>query len=73
MQLPKLHFSEKLRGRLLARTKVFESSMMEELDSFVPKKLSRRIIFSKNAAMFDLPGKFAPILVILRVNFREAI
>ena len=73
VQLPKLHFSKKLRGRLLAGTQVFEGSMMEQLDSFVPKKLSRRIIFSKNAAIFDLPGKLAPILGILKVDLREAV
>ena len=47
--------------------------MMEQLDSFVPKTLSRRIIFSKNAAIFDLPGKLAPILGILKVDLREAV
>ena len=47
VQIPKLHFSKKLRGRLLAGTQVFEGSMMEQLDSFVLKKLTRSIIFSK--------------------------
>ena len=73
VQIPKLHFSKKLRGRLLAGTQVFEGSMMEQLDSFVPKKLSRRIIFSKNAAIFDLTGKLAPILGILKFDLREAV
>merc|ERR1719312_977534 len=72
MLIPKLHFSRKVRGRLLAGTKVFEGSM-EQLDSFVPKKLTRRIIFSKNHSIFDLPGKLAPILAILKVDLREAV
>ena len=35
--------------------------------------LFQRIIFSKNAAIFDLPGKLAPILGILKVDLREAV
>ena len=72
MLIPRLHFSRKVRGRLLAGTQVFEGSM-EQLDSFVPKKLTRRIIFSKNHSIFDLPGKLAPILAILKVDLREAV
>ena len=48
LQIPKLHFSRKLRGRLLVGTQMFEGSMMDDLEKFVPKKLTRRMVFSKN-------------------------
>ena len=43
------------------------------MEKFVPKKLSRRMIFSKNAAVFDLQGKFTPIMVGLKKDLREAV
>ena len=36
-------------------------------------EITRRIIFSKNHSIFDLPGKLAPILAILKVDLREAV
>ena len=36
LQIPNLHFSRKLRGRLVVGTQIFEGSMMDELDKFVP-------------------------------------
>lgn len=71
--IPRLHFSRKLRGRLLVGTKIFEGSMMEQLEEFVPKKLTRRIIFSKNYSIFDLLGKLAPIMSILKADMRAAV
>ena len=47
--------------------------MMEQLEEFVPKKLTRRIIFSKNYSIFDLTGKLAPIMSILKVDMRAAV
>ena len=68
--IPKLHFSRKSRGRLIVGTQVFEGSMMEELEEFVPKDLSRRTIFSKNSSIYDPCGKLAPVLGILKVDLR---
>ena len=49
MLVPNLHFSRKLRGRQVDDddTKVFEGSMMEQLEDVdsVPKKLTTKIIF----------------------------
>ena len=70
---PALHFSKKLRGRLVVGTKVFEGSCLDDMNKFVPAKLTRRMIFSKNGAIFDLPGKFAPILASFKLNLREAV
>ena len=71
--IPTLHFSRKLRGRLLVGTKVFEGSNLEQLEEFIPPKLTRRIIFSKNYSIFDLVGKLAPLMAILKVDMRAAV
>ena len=55
---PKLHFSKKLRGRLSANTEIVEGDSLDAMNSFVPEKLTRTMIFSKNASLFDLTGKF---------------
>ena len=70
---PTLHFSKKLRGRLVIGTKVFEGRCLEDMDKFVPRKLSRRMVFSKNASIFDLLGKFAPILAEFKIDLRAAV
>ena len=71
--LPLLHFGKKARGKLLVGTQVFEGSMLDDMEKFVPKKLTRRMIFSKNGAVFDLLGKYAPIMAVLKVDLREAV
>ena len=70
--LPPLHFSKKCRGRLVIGTEVFNGSMLEDMDKFVPKELTRRMIFSKNSSIFDLQGKLIPITIGLKMNLREA-
>ena len=73
LQIPMLHISRKLRRRLVVGTQVFEGSMMDDLEKFVPKKLTRRMVFSKNHSIFDPLGKLAPIMSILKVDLREAV
>ena len=70
---PPLHFSKKVRGRLVVGTEVFDGCMLEEMEKFVPRKLTRRMIFSKNGAVFDILGKFVPITVGLTLDLREAV
>ena len=70
--LPTLHFSKKTRGRLVIGTEVFKGSMVEDMEKFVPKPLTRRQIFSKNASIFDLLGKFTPITGGMKYDLREA-
>ena len=53
LKVPVLHFGKKRRGRLREDTKFF-SGKQEELDKFVPDKLSRRNVCSKLASIFDL-------------------
>ena len=38
--VPQLHFSKKLRGRLVFGTEVYSGSCLEDLDKFVPKDLT---------------------------------
>ena len=71
--LPQLHFSKKLRGRLVVGTEVFSGSLVEDMDKFVPRNLTRRMIFSKNGAVFDLLGKFTPVMIGLSKDLREAV
>ena len=69
--LPELHFSNKSRGRLVAGSKVYDGSM--SMDEFVPAKLTRRMIVSKNSSIFDLAGKLVPALITLKSDVSEAI
>ena len=40
LQIPKLHFSRKLRGRLQVGTQMFEGSMMDDLERRVAENFS---------------------------------
>ena len=71
--LPQLHFSNNTRGKLAIGTQVFDGSMLEDMEKFVPKKLTRRMIVSKNSSVFDLPGKLVPILVGFKLDVRDAV
>ena len=68
--LPELHFSNKSRGRLVAGSKVYDGSM--SMEEFVPAKLTRRMIVSKNSSIFDLAGKLVPALITLKSDVSEA-
>ena len=47
--------------------------MHEDMDKFVPELLTRRMIFSKKASLFDILGKFAPIDTKLKLDLRKAV
>ena len=70
--VPPLHFSKKVRGRLSVGTEVFDGTFAD-LENFVPKKLTRTMIFSKNNAFFDLLGKFVPITAGFKLDIRAAV
>jgi hypothetical protein len=61
-----------LPGRLSANTEVFDGDRLDAMNSFVSKKLTRTMIFSKNASLFDITGKFAPIAAGLKLDLRAA-
>ena len=67
--VPLLHFGKKQRGRLPSRVKIFDGEF-GDLDNFVPKKLTKRKLASKVAALYDLMGKFAPVLAGLKLDLR---
>ena len=69
IKIPGLHFAQKKRGRLDKDTKIFSGSF-EELEDHVPKNLSRRQVASKYASIFDVLGKFGPILIAAKVDLR---
>ena len=68
--IPPLHFSKKVRGRLEVGTEVFEGSF-GDLEKFVPAKLTRRMIFSKNHSVFDITGKLVPVLAGMKLDLRQ--
>jgi hypothetical protein len=70
--VPPLHFSKKVRGRLSVGTEVFTGSF-DDLEKFVPKKLTRTMIFSKNNSFFDIYGKFVPLTAGFKLDIRQAV
>ena len=76
VKIPPLHFGKKMRGRLSSKVKIFGGSglsvteLLSELNEFVPKKLSRRMVASKRASIFDLLGKLAPMLISSSILLR---
>ena len=68
--IPTLHFSKKNRGRLVIGTEVFDGKTLEDLDKFVPTRLTRRMVVSKKASLFDLLGKLTPISARLSLDLR---
>ena len=59
-------------GRLSPNTQIFRGSF-GDLDSFVPKKLTRRHVASKMASLYDLLGKFSPVLAGLKLDLRKVV
>ena len=78
-KIPPLHFGNKSRGRLSSKLKIFgifgvaPAEMLKKLDEFVPRKLTRRIVASKRASIFDIMGKLGVILVSSSVLLRETV
>ena len=70
--VPDLHFAKKSRGKLPDNAKIFEGDFAD-LDSFVPQKLTRRNVASKLASLYDLLGKFTPILAGLKLDLRKVV
>lgn len=70
--IPKLHFSRRSRGRLDDNTSFFEGEF-GDLDKFVPIDLSRRMVASKLASIYDIVGKFVPIMIGLKADLRDVV
>ena len=70
LKVPKLHFGKSRRGRLPDTVKFFEGDE-DDLEEFVPQKLTRRQATSKLASLWDILGKLAPIMTGLKLDLRE--
>ena len=64
-----LHFGTVKRGRLSPNVAIFKGTF-NDLENFVPKKLSLRQVVSKTASIFDIRGLLAPIIGSLRLDSR---
>ena len=72
IKIPPLHFSRRSRGRLDHGAEIFTGSF-GELEKFVPANLTRRIVASKCASLFDLPGKLTPLTIGLKNDLRKVV
>ena len=71
VKIPPLHFGKKSRGKIRVGTEVFDGSF-EDLDKFVPEKLTRRMVVSKFAAVFDMYGHLTPETAKMKLNVSDA-
>ena len=73
VKVPPLHFGNRQRGRVVG-VEIFETGGdFAKMDAFVPVKLTRRMIVSKRASLYDSMGKLEPVKAMLKVNEREVV
>ena len=72
VKLGNLHFGSVSRGRLAPGTEIFEGKLgtLEEMNAFVPQKLTKRLITSKFMGVFDLLGKLIPLTSRMKRDLR---
>ena len=70
IKVPRLHFGKSRRGRLPDTVRLFEGDE-DDMEEFVPEKLTRRQAASKLASLWDILGKLAPIMTGLKLDLRE--
>ena len=73
MNIDRLHFGKKKRGRYPEDLKRYDGSFGLTLDEFVPKTLTRRMCSSVSARIYDLSGKLAPLTLRLKYDLRKLI
>ena len=56
VKIPSLHFGRIARGRITTGTNFFEGGSLTDLDKFVPRNLTKRMVASKFLSIFDLLG-----------------
>ena len=73
VNVPPLHFGTKRRGRVVG-VELFEAGGdFTKMDQFVPVKLTRRMIVSKRASLYDSLGKLEPIKGKLKLDERQVV
>jgi hypothetical protein len=73
VKVPPLHFGNRQRGRVVGAEYFDSGGDFAKMDAFVPEKLTRRMIVSKRAALYDSMGKLEPVKAMLKVSEREAV
>ena len=72
-KIPPLHFAKKSRGRVVDTEYFPLGGDFDKMDLYVPKKLTRRMIVSKRASIYEALGKLEPIKAKLKIDEREAV
>lgn len=72
IKIPPLHFGRKFRGKLQVGTEIFDGTFAE-LDKFVPEALTRRMVTSKLAAVWDPLGKLLPVTSVMKCHLRRVV
>ena len=78
-KIPPLHFGSKNRGRLSSKVKIFDGTnlspqnLLSKLDEFTPSSLTRRMVASKRASIFDVVGNLAVLLIRSSVLLRATV
>ena len=70
LNLPPLCFDKKRRGKLPEGSTHFDPKTMT-LEQFVPGKLTRRMVTSAVAKMWDMMGKITPVTLRLKHDLRK--
>ena len=73
LNLDKLHFGKKRRGRYPDDLKKFDGSFGMTMEEFVPKTLTRLMCTSVTCRIYDIPGKLAPLTLRLKHDLRKLI
>jgi len=73
IKIPLLHFGTKRRGRVVGVDYFEPGGSFAKMDQFVPQQLTRRMIVSKRASLYDFLGKLEPIKAKLKLDEREVV
>ena len=75
LKLGTLHFGKVSRGRLDPNAQTFDGKFatFKDMDTFVPQKLTKRMITSKFMGVFDLLGKLIPLTARMKKDLRKMI
>ena len=72
-KVPPLHFGKKCRGRVVGAEYFEVGGDFAKMDAHVPIKLTRRMIVSKRASLYESMGKLEPIKAKLKIDERDAV
>ena len=73
VKIPPLHFGKVCRGRVVTEGYFESGGDITKMDAFVPLQLTRRMIVSKRASLYDALGKLEPIKAKLKIDERQAV